>query len=286
MKQEDHADTTAGAQTVDRACELLREIARTGPRGIRILDLCNTTGLSRPTTHRILRSLQAAGLVQQYTENRRYALGSGMFELGMAARNGPRIQKNLRLTRTPQHQRLPLQRVQGLTDGCFVQGAEYSREPSSMLMLRSYDDVLCAWRAQGAFPIKPNVVPLGERRPLAASMAGLGILGALPEDESDALIAANSSYLPAFCKMSVSDVKRHVQDARQKGYSTGVNAVIEGITAVGMAVPSSYQRPYMALSVSAISSRIPPERIATLVSQLKHAAAKIAAVTGSNQAAR
>ena len=68
MKQEDHADTTAGAQTVDRACELLREIARTGPRGIRILDLCNTTGLSRPTTHRILRSLQAAGLVQQYTE--------------------------------------------------------------------------------------------------------------------------------------------------------------------------------------------------------------------------
>lgn len=265
MKQEDQAGTSAGAQTVDRSCALLREIARTGPRGIRILDLCNATGLSRPTAHRILRSLQAAGLVQQYTENRRYALGCGMFELGMAAPNP--------IAQFPQVRSI-------------VEELAASTNDTVYLMLRSYDDVLCAWRAQGAFPIKPNVVPLGERRPLAASMAGLGILGALPEDESDALIAANSSYLPAFCKMSVSDVKRHVQDARQKGYSTGVNAVIEGITAVGMAVPSSYQRPYMALSVSAISSRIPPERIAMLVSQLKHSTAKIAAVTASNRAAR
>ena len=79
---------------------------------------------------------------------------------------------------------------------------------------------------------------------------------------------------------------RHVTDARDKGYSVGVNAVMEGVTAVGMAVPASYQRPFMALSVSAISSRIPPERIPALVEQLKRSAARIAAITGSDAAAR
>lgn len=41
MKPEtDHdAESSTGAQTVDRACELLREIARTGAGGVRILDL-------------------------------------------------------------------------------------------------------------------------------------------------------------------------------------------------------------------------------------------------------
>jgi DNA-binding IclR family transcriptional regulator len=66
-----------------------------------------------------------------------------------------------------------------------------STEDTVYLMLRSYDDVLCAWRAQGAYPIKANVVALGDRRPMGASVAGLCLLASLPEAESDTLIAAN-----------------------------------------------------------------------------------------------
>lgn len=262
---EPEAELVTGAQTVDRACELLREIARTGGRGIRLLDLCNAAGLSRPTAHRILRSLQMAGLVQQSTENRRYALGSGMFELGLAAPNP--------ITQFPQVRSIAEELAASTNDTVY-------------LMLRSYDDVVCAWRAQGAYPIKANVVALGDRRPLGASVAGLGILACLPREESDALIDTHGASLADFCRMTPADVKRHVEEARHKGYAVGVNAVMEGVTAVGMAVPASYQRPYMALSVSAISSRIPPERIPELVTLLKHSTAKIAAVTASNHAAR
>lgn len=265
MKQKTSESAPGGAQTVDRACELLREIARTGLYGARLLDLCNATELSRPTVHRILQSLQAAGLVQQLAESRRYALGSGMFELGMAAPNP--------VTQFPQVRSI-VEELAAVTDDTVY------------LMLRSYEDVLCAWRAQGVYPIKPNIVALGNRRPVSASMAGLGMLGALPEEEADALITANSGYLPAFCRMTEADVRRLVGDARSKGFSTGVNAVIEGVAAVGMAIPSSYQRPYMALSVSAIASRIPQERIPELVVLLKRYAVRIAEVTGSTAAAR
>ncbi len=154
------------------------------------------------------------------------------------------------------------------------------------LMLRSYDDVLCVWRAQGAYPIKANVVALGDRRPLGASVAGLSILAALPRGESDPLVEDSGPSLPDFCRMAPADVRRLVQDARRQRYAVGVNAVMEGVTAIGMAVPGSYLRPYMALSVSAINSRIPDGRIPELVIQLKQTAPKIAVITGSDGAAR
>lgn len=255
-------DTPNGAQTVDRACELLRYIARHGAQGgVRLLDLCQGTGLNRPTAHRILRSLMAAGLVHQNAETRRYALGHGLFELGLAVPNP--------IARFPQVRSM-------------VEELAASTNDTVYLMLRSYDDVVCAWRAQGAFPIKPNVVPLGERRPVAASMAGLALLGALPVDEAYTLVEANRPDLPRFCRMAFNDVQRLIQEARQKGYSTGANAVIEGITAVGLAVPAlHHQRPFLAMSVSAISYRIPPERVPELVAQLRHTADKIADIIGT-----
>jgi hypothetical protein len=138
--------------------------------------------------------------VRQSPENRRYALGSGLFELGMAAPNP--------ITQFPQ--------VRSVAEELAA-----STEDTVYLMLRSYDDVLCAWRAQGAYPIKANVVALGDRRPMGASVAGLCLLAGLPEAESDALIAANGPYLPAFCRMTPADVARHVNDARDKGLFGG-----------------------------------------------------------------
>jgi DNA-binding IclR family transcriptional regulator len=76
----------AGAQTVDRACGLLRELGRRGAEGARLVDLTEASGLSRPTVHRILRSLVAAEFVRQDARTRRYSVGGGLYALGVAAR--------------------------------------------------------------------------------------------------------------------------------------------------------------------------------------------------------
>lgn len=258
-------ETPAGAQTVDRACELLRKIARHGPQGGRMLDLCEATGLSRPTVHRILQSLQASGLVLQSAETKRYSLGLGMFELGLTAPNP--------VARFPQVRSI-------------VEELAASTQDTVYLMLRSHEDVVCIWRAQGNYPIMANIVALGDRRPMGASAAGLCLLSALSEAESDTLIDATAAELPAYCRMTADDVRRHVTQARSNAYSVCVNAVMDGVSAVGMAVPSSYQRPFMSMSVSAITPRIPASRIPELVTLLDHYAKKIAAVTGSDAASR
>ena len=74
-----------GAQTVDRACLLLADIARHGTAGARLTDLANSARLCRPTVHRILQSLAAADLVRQDPATRRYRLGVALHGLALAA---------------------------------------------------------------------------------------------------------------------------------------------------------------------------------------------------------
>ena len=246
---------TNGAQSVDRSCELLRAVARAGRQGSRLLDLCNATGLNRPTAHRILRSLVQAGLLQQYPQTPRYFLGPGLFELGLAAPNP--------IAGFPE--------IRGMVDQLAT-----ATEDTVSLMLRSHEEVVCVWRAEGAFPIKANMLGVGDRRPLAASVAGLSILAALPPADAAVLIAQNTPDLRRYCRMEVADVLRHVQAGREAGYVVAFNGVMDGVAAVGHAVAAPYGHPYLALSISAVSSRIPPERIESLAALLAKVTQKIA----------
>jgi len=253
------APAIEGAQTVDRACELLRAVARGGAAGTRIVDLCAATGLSRPTTHRILRSLAAGGLLRQDEKSRRYTLGPGMFELGLAAPS-------------------PIESFPGVRR--VVEELARSTEDTVYLMLRSYDDVVCAWRAEGAYPIKANVVALGDRRPMGASAAGICILAGLPEEEAGPLIESNAPALVRFCKLDAARLRDYVREARRDGHVFALDLVMEGVAAVGMAVPAAHGRPYLGLSVSAIGARIPASRVESLAQALREATGEIARLTG------
>jgi DNA-binding IclR family transcriptional regulator len=232
---------------VKRACELLKHVARGGSAGSRITDLCEAAALNRPTAHRILASLVKAGLLQQHPGSPRYFLGSGLYELGMAAPS-------------------PIARFSQVRS--MIEQLAATTGDTVYLMLRSHGEFICAWRAEGAYPIKANVTAIGDRRPIASGVAGLSILAGLPPADASLLIEQNEAELARFCRMSAADALRHVQAGRNKGYVLSYGAVMEGVAAVGMCVPSAYGHPYLGLSVSAISPRIPPERIEALVELL------------------
>ena len=74
----------SGAQTVDRALGVLR-CFETGEDEIRLRDLADRSGLSLSTTHRLVRSLVAGGLLVQNPVTDRYALGPALVVLGRRA---------------------------------------------------------------------------------------------------------------------------------------------------------------------------------------------------------
>lgn len=228
-----------GTQSIQRAARLLRELAASNRQGTRLIDIAQSSGLQRPTVHRMLKCLAAENLVTQDPKSRRYYLGPLVFELGITA--GPRF--NIR-------------------DLCSDALDRIAAETGDTVFLniRSGDDALCVDRREGSFPIKTFTVDVGVRRPLGVGAGGLAMLNALPEDEMEEVLARIANRLPAYGKLTAADVVSMIKRARKINYALNEVCTIPGVTALGAAIFDPSGRPLAAISVSTINSRMTTPR--------------------------
>lgn len=70
-------------QAVQRAVQILRELATAGPR-LGVTELADRLGVAKPTAHALLRTLEAEGMVTQDPESSKYLLGPDLLLLGNA----------------------------------------------------------------------------------------------------------------------------------------------------------------------------------------------------------
>jgi DNA-binding IclR family transcriptional regulator len=68
-------------QSVDRAARILKALAG-GPRRLGVSELADRLGMTRPTVHGLLQTLQAHGFVEQDRDSDKYQLGAGLLQLG------------------------------------------------------------------------------------------------------------------------------------------------------------------------------------------------------------
>ena len=234
-----------GTQSIERALTLLREIAAHNRGGSRLLDLATRTGLQRPTVHRMLKCLATESMVQQDAETHRYFLGPMVFELGLTA--APRF--NLREICHPALTRI----AEATGDTVF-------------LTQRSGLDAVCLDRREGAFPIKTFTLELGMRRPLGVGTGSLAILSALPEDEIQKVVGANTVRLPEF-GLNAGTLISQVKRSQKLGYAMREMPGLAGVRSVGQPLRNQSGTAFAALSVSTITSRMSEKR-ATEVAQL------------------
>src|SRR6476659_505586 len=73
--------TRGTIQSVDRAARILKALA-SGPRRLGVSQLADQLGMTRPTVHGLLQTLQAHGFVEQDPDSDKYQLGAGLLHLG------------------------------------------------------------------------------------------------------------------------------------------------------------------------------------------------------------
>jgi DNA-binding IclR family transcriptional regulator len=71
-------------------------------------------------------------------------------------------------------------------------------------------------------------------------------------------------------------VRRHIAEVRRNGYCISRAVLIEGATGISAAVPYPDGRPYLAVSISAVSTRVPKDRVKPLASDLVRTCARMA----------
>src|SRR5258706_14771386 len=73
-----------GAQAIRRALGVLRILATGREEGVPLAEVVQSTGLTRPTAHRILHVLIEEGIVEKSEKSGRYVIGRQVPELALA----------------------------------------------------------------------------------------------------------------------------------------------------------------------------------------------------------
>lgn len=241
----------SGTQALDRAVAILREIAAASDRGRRLIDIQRLVKLSKPTTHRLLKALMRQNLVVQDEKTHAYFIGPEATILALSARKRSR--------------RLP-----DLVDQ-DLRALAQETDDTAYLMVRSGNDTVCIHRHYGDYPIKALTGEIGARRPLGIGAGGVALLAALPDDEVDAIIAANRDRIREFPNASEKLIRRAVREARNKGYSFSDGYVLKAVRGLGLPIRDAQGRVVGAISIGAIRERVTRARIAPLVAALTRA---------------
>ncbi len=246
-----------GTQTIHRCATLLRLITTHQRTGMRLVDLYQSVGLTRPTTHRILQALVAEGFIRQDEKSKRYFLGGLVYEMGVAA--------------SPPHD---------LRDICqpFLQRVAHETGDTVFLTIRSGLDGVCIARAEGAYPIKVFVLDVGRRRPLNIGASAQAYLSALPDDEIERIWLANRERtMQQFPNFSLEGMWQRISRARQEGHLLNDVLEVDDVRAVAMPILGAMGRPVGALSISALKHRLSGTPLDAKVKVLKTAVQEIQA---------
>ncbi len=243
-----------GAQSIDRAIWVLKEIASHNSGGLTLAQAARQSGLKVPTVHRILSALCEHGLAMQKNPGKEYFLGQLAYELGLAAN----CHFNLRELCGPVLSRLS--RATG--DTVFF-------------TTRSGPDSVVIERKEGSYPIKVLTQMVGERRPLGSTVAGVALLATLSEPEAEDLIAKNRERLSRYGMLSEKVLRQMLERSRKLGYALNDEDLIPEVTGIGVAIPTRLGTPYAALSIVGLKHRLAGARRKEIAALLAEEAGKL-----------
>lgn len=244
----------SGAQSIERAVALLKELAARGSFGWRLSDLAAHCELDKGTAHRILTCLRRERLVQQREGDGHYLPGPLIFELSLTQ---PAYAEFLAACKAP------LARVARRSGAV------------AFLYLRSGADFVCAAR-EGPSTLKGLSIHVGTRRPLISASGGVAILIALPEDEARRLVTENLRRVARFGELRIKSLERMLRRSQSQGFGINLGEVVPGIHSVGVAIGDAGGAPFAALTISGAAEHLPACGIPRLIEIVKDEAQRIA----------
>ena len=249
------ADQDSSLRTLSRASTLLRHLAGSPTRSWRLTDLAAASGLHKATVHRLLGGLMAEGLVQPIPGG--YALGPQAWLIGRAAAQ----RFDLSAFALPS-----LRRIADETGDVALLGVLAGHHTH------------CVAREEGDSPILPTSIRVGSIHPLGCGAHALALLAALPDDEVNRAIHATApERIGRYAPITETYLRAGVAETRAQGYAINEGVIVPGMTAIAMVANDAWGRPIVALSCSAVSDRLLPDKRPGIVSMLRQEVERIEA---------
>lgn len=231
----------SASQTLDRAIHLVRLISGARGGGLALSDLVRLTGLTKPTTRRLLISLIDNGMVEQDLENRRYHLGPEAYAFGVIAA-----------------ERFGIHR---LAADSLVRLATLSGD-AALLSVQRGTEWVCLSREEGSFPLRSHVLQPGDRHPVGAGAAGLALIAALSDEEIAEVLAVNAEGLVAnYPGHPLDALREQIAETKRNGYALNAGYVFKGSWGIAVAFRDARTHTHAALTIAGVESRFTGSRI-------------------------
>ena len=256
-------EVLAGSQTLDRALTVLLEIGAAPESGLTLAACAGILGYSKPTTHRILRTLASRGFLRLDEERGIYTLGLTLLRLGMD------FLENLDLRR----ESLPL--LQALAD---------STGETVHLGVLNGSEVVYIEKVESRHAVR-MFSRLGHTMPACSTGVGKAILAFLPPQELAAALPDVIERRTAQTITSRSKFLAELDRIRERGYSTDDLENEEGIRCVGAPIFDHQGLVCAAISVAGPEGRVTREVFPSLGARVRESALSISGRIGYREAA-
>jgi len=240
-----------------KGVRLLDELGQLN-RPVGLTELSRTAGLAKSTTHRLLSSLVAAGLVSQQPDGR-YALGLRLFELG--SRAGAAL--DVRSVARPQLERL----------------RDTTGETAHLGVLLG-DEVVYIEKVESEFAVRMSS-RVGGRNPLHCTALGKCLLATGSEALSERVLSRPLMARTPRTHVDPDRLRQELSAVRARGWALDDEESDEGLRCIGASVRGAEGTTIAAVSISGPSTRVTKARVRALAADVVSGAREISARMGA-----
>jgi DNA-binding IclR family transcriptional regulator len=219
---------------VDRAARILKVLA-SGPRRLGVSEIADRLGLTRPTVHGLLQTLQAHGFVEQDRDSDKYQLGAGLLQLGNSY-----LDLNELRSRSLVH----AERLAARADAAVRVGVMHGGNVVVVHHVFRPDSTL-------------QILEVGAELPLHASALGKAMLAFAPERAIDDLLA---EPLPRLTSRTLTPAAllEELSDVRERGFAREKDEAILGESSVAAPIFDHSGHAVGAIGIVGDTDRIMP----------------------------
>ena len=239
-------------RTLQRGLTIL-ELLSEHPEGLELHEIAATLSLPKSSAHNLLQTLLAQRYIR-LTPAARYELTLKTFEVGAAVVQTTDVTQVLRQ---------------------YMQQAFADCNETMHCGVLAGSEVLYIDKIESTQSIR-MASHIGIRMPLYATAMGKAFLAEMKDDEVRALYGRED--MPSLTSRTITNVDAllsQLSQVREQGWAMEDQENADNVTCVGVAICGRDGRPAYALSISAPSFRMTPERIETCAALLKRAKRRI-----------
>ncbi len=235
--------TELHVRSVARAVSILEQFTMERPEP-NLTEISAGIGLSKSTTHRLLSTLENAGMVDLDRATGHYRLGLKAFRLGCTASNSMDLVK----------QAEPLLRA-----------IAEETDQTALLLVEDGAQALCLRRFEGHQQVRVLVLEAGRHAPFNCGAAQRVLLAYLPEDQWEDVVAHHALRMTQYSLTTREELERDRRDIRERGCSMGWEDTTLHACTLGAPVHGADGSVVAAVSILGIVQQFPAERLPSLI---------------------